>query len=113
MKMRSPKLQRKTKKAKDDFHGGHGYVELEEPWEVELRGKLVGDKWTLLLLPEILALKHESRILGQWSNPVCGTSKSQASSPWAKQHRAKPVASWRNHIQGQMNVRESYSLALE
>ena len=32
---------------------------------------------------KVLALKHESRILGQWSNPVCGSWKSQASSPWA------------------------------
>ena len=37
--------------------------------------------------PEVLALKHKSRILGQWSNPVSGSRKSQASSPWAKQHR--------------------------
>ena len=37
---------------------------------------------------EVIALKHESRILGQWSNPVSGSRKSQASSPWAKQHRA-------------------------
>ena len=36
---------------------------------------------------EILALKHESRILGQWSFPVCGSRKIQAGSPWAKQHR--------------------------
>ena len=36
---------------------------------------------------EVLALKHESRIFGQWSNPVSGSRKSQASSPWAKQHR--------------------------
>ena len=34
---------------------------------------------------EVLALKHESMILGQWSNPVSGSRKSQASSPWAKQ----------------------------
>ena len=31
---------------------------------------------------EVLALKDESRILGQWSNPVSGSRKSQASSPW-------------------------------
>ena len=36
---------------------------------------------------EVLALKHESRIHGQWSDPVSGSMKSQASSPWAKQHR--------------------------
>ena len=40
----------------------------------------------LLLRPEVLALKHESRIIGQPSNPVFGSRKSQASSPWAKQH---------------------------
>ena len=37
-------------------------------------------------IPEILALKDESRILGQWFDPVSGSRKSQASSPWAKQH---------------------------
>ena len=36
---------------------------------------------------EVLALKHESRILGQLSNPVSGSRKSHASSPWAEQHR--------------------------
>ena len=34
---------------------------------------------------EFLALKQESRILGQWSNLVSGSRKNQASSPWAKQ----------------------------
>ena len=59
---------------------------------------------------ELLALKHQSRILGQG---LSGSRKSQASSPWFKQHRAYPVPSWRNHIQGWMNVWESYSRALE
>ena len=36
---------------------------------------------------EVLALKHKSRILGQWSNPVSGLRKSPASSLWVKQHR--------------------------
>ena len=37
---------------------------------------------------DILFLKHGSRIL-RWSfNPECGSWKSQASSLWAKQHRA-------------------------
>ena len=36
--------------------------------------------------PEVLPLKNESRILGQWSIPGSGSRKSQASSPWAKQH---------------------------
>ena len=31
--------------------------------------------------PEVLALKHECMILGQWSNPVSGPTKSHASSP--------------------------------
>ena len=39
------------------------------------------------LLVEVLALKHESRLLGQFSYPVSDSRKSQASSPWAKQHR--------------------------
>ena len=42
-------------------------------------------------LSEVLVLKHESRILGQWSYPVCGSRKSQASSPWAKQHTGLDV----------------------
>ena len=37
---------------------------------------------------DILLLRHDSRILRQSSNHVCGSWKSQASSPWAKQHRA-------------------------
>ena len=40
------------------------------------------------LQADILFLKHDSRILRQSSDPVCGSWKSQASSPWAKQHRA-------------------------
>ena len=57
--------------------------------------------------------ESESNILWQSSNPVCSSRKSQASSRCAKQHRVWPVPSWRNHIQGWMNVRESYSPALE
>ena len=37
---------------------------------------------------DILLLKHDSSIFRQSSNPVSGSWKSQASSPWAKQHRA-------------------------
>ena len=36
---------------------------------------------------DILFVKHDSGIFRQTSNPVCGSWKSQASSPWAKQHR--------------------------
>ena len=49
-------------------------------------GRVIQDKLTLCKI-EILALKHESRILGKRSNPVSGSRKSQASSPWVKQHR--------------------------
>ena len=38
--------------------------------------------------PDILFLKQNSRIIRQSSNRVCGSWKSQASSLWAKQHRA-------------------------
>ena len=37
--------------------------------------------------PDILILKHACSILRQSYNPVCGSWKSQANSPWAKQHR--------------------------
>ena len=37
------------------------------------------------LSPGILFLKHDSSILRQSSNPVCGSWKSQVSSLWAKQ----------------------------
>ena len=37
---------------------------------------------------EIYSEDHESSIFRQSSNPACGSWKSQASSPWAKQHRA-------------------------
>ena len=40
-----------------------------------------------VVLPEVLSLKHKSRILGQCSNPVSGSRKSKASSPWVKQQR--------------------------
>ena len=42
---------------------------------------------SLDLPAEVLALKQESRILGQWSNPVPSSRKIQANSPWAKHHR--------------------------
>ena len=48
----------------------------------------VADAAVLGPVPEVLALKHESRILGQRSNPVYGSLKSQVGSPWAKQRQA-------------------------
>ena len=59
-----------------------------------------------LLEPEVLALKHESRILGQWSNE----EPSQFSI--GQTAESTLLLSQRNHIQGWM-VRESYSPALE
>ena len=56
--------------------------------------------------PDILFLKYACSILRQSSEPVCGLWKSQDSSLWAKQHRAWPVPSWRNHIQGWVTVWE-------
>ena len=55
-----------------EFHAGDG--EKMSEWS---------DK-----VADILFLKHACNILRQSSNPVCGSRKSQASSPWAKQHRA-------------------------
>ena len=46
----------------------------------------------VVLAAEVLALKHESRILGQWSNPESGSWKSQDGSPRAKQHRVNRVS---------------------
>ena len=40
------------------------------------------------LSPDILFLKNGGSFLRQSSNPVCGSSKTQANSPWAKQPRA-------------------------
>ena len=37
---------------------------------------------------DILFLNHDSSIFRHASNPVCGSWKSQATSPWAKQQRA-------------------------
>ena len=62
---------------------------------------------------EFLALKHESRILGHSSNPVCGVSMMEQvrlSAVW-------PMENWLgsslNQIQGWTTVRESYFRALE
>ena len=53
------------------------------------RGILIQSNLGLPLpVTEVLAQKHQSMILEQWSNPVSGAWKSQASSPWAKQYRA-------------------------
>ena len=48
-------------------------------------------------MADILFLKHDSSTLIRSSDPVCGSWKSQVSSPWAKQHSTYPVPTWRNH----------------
>ena len=57
----------------EEGNGEDGAAEEEGATEVDE---------AVLLQAEILALKQESSILGQWSNPVSGSWKSQESSPW-------------------------------
>ena len=64
-------------------------------------------------LPEILALKHESRILRHLSNPVCGffmMEHVRLSSVWPMENCLGPSL---NQIQCWTTVREYYSHALE
>ena len=64
---------------------------------------------------EFLALKHESRILGQTSNPVCGISKMEQVRLCAVWLMENWLGSSLNQMQGwtTVRVRESYSPALE
>ena len=62
---------------------------------------------------ESLALKHESRILGHSSNPVCGFSMMEQVRLRAVWPMENWLASSLNLIQGWTTVRESYSHALE
>ena len=59
---------------------------------------------------EVLALKQESRIIGQPTNPASGFSMMELCAVW-------PMDNWLgsslNQIQGWTTVRESYSCALE
>ena len=59
--------------------------------------------------PEVITLKHESRILGQWSNPVCGFSMTCCAVGLMENWLGSSL----NQIQGWTTVRESYSRALE
>ena len=65
------------------------------------------------LLPEFLALKHESRILGHLSNPVRGFSMMEQVRLCAVWPMENWLCSSLNQIQGWSIVRESYSCALE
>ena len=64
-------------------------------------------------LPEFLALKHESRILGHSSNPVCGFSMMEQVRLCAVWPMENWLGSSLNHIQGWTTVRVFYSRALE
>ena len=67
----------------------------------------------LFSLSELLALKHESRILRHSSNPACGFSMMEQ----VRLCAVLPVETWLGssltQIQGWTTVRESYSGALE
>ena len=65
--------------------GRRGDIAIWHSWQRRLPQKKLP---TFPCSPEVLALKHESRIRGQSSNPVCGSRNSVASSPWAKQHES-------------------------
>ena len=69
------------------------------------RSLAVGRAFSPISLAEDIALKHESRILGQWSNPVSGFSMMEQvilCAVW-------PMENWPgsslNQIQGWNNVR--------
>ena len=74
-----------------------------------------GKKCFILFFPEVLALKHESRILGHSSNPVCGFSMIEVEK--VRLYAVSPMENWLgsslNQIQGWTTVRQSYSRALE
>ena len=61
--------------------------------------------------PEFLALKHNSRILGHSSNPVCGFSIMEQVRLCAVWPTENWLGSSLNNIQGTTTVRESYSSA--
>ena len=62
---------------------------------------------------EFLALKHESRILGHSSSPVCGFSMMEQVRLCAVWPMYNWLGSSLNQIQGWTTIRESYSRALE
>ena len=62
---------------------------------------------------ESIALKHESRILGHSSNPVCGFSMMEQVRLCAVLPMENWLGSSLNQIQVWTTVRESYSRALE
>ena len=57
--------------------------EADKKYE-EVRRERISERQPCTSTTEVLALKHKSRTLRQWSNPV---STLYLSSPWAKQHR--------------------------
>ena len=63
-------------------------------------------------VPEFLALNHNSRILGQPSNPVCGFSVMEQVILCAVLPTENWLSSSLNQIQGWTTVQESYSRAI-
>ena len=81
--------------------------------EREKREGMEGLLFTPQLKTEFLSLKHESRILGHSSNPVCGFSMMDQVRLCAVWPMENLLGSSLNQIQGWTTVRESYSHALE
>ena len=69
--------------------------------------------FTVTLLPELLTLKHKSRILRHSSNPVCGFFMMEQDRLCAVWPMENWLGSSQNQIQDWTTVRESYSRALE
>ena len=65
------------------------------------------------MTPELLALKHKSRIVGNLSDSVCGFSIMEQVRLCAVWPMENWLGSSLNQIQGWTTVRESYSCALE
>ena len=84
-------------------------------WEKKKQNRILrcAQDGTRLLRADILYLTDACSILRQSSYPVCGLWKNQASSLWAKRHRAYPVPSMRNQIQGWMTVLICYCHPLQ
>ena len=65
------------------------------------------------LAAEFLALKHQSRILGHSSDPVCGFSMMEQVRLCAVWPTENWLGSFLNQILGWTTIREYYSRALE
>ena len=78
-----------------------------------MMGLDIGEEPSATVGPDILALKHKSRILGHSSNPVCGFSMMEQVRLCAVWPLENWLGSSLNQIQGWTTVQEPYSRALE